>query len=144
MNLKCLFVIGIAFAGGVLSSCRKSEVVYDKFIGLDDAESGVYAFSLPLTDSLSAYDFYFYGRTFRYEESSIPLKVRWIAPTGESFTETVCLNNIDSNGRKELYRSGVVPKSRGEWRISVRIEDEGEALLTGIGLLCTQKSHGTR
>lgn len=134
-----------AFLCAAVGCNRRSEVVYDAFIRADANGGGVYMFNIPLTDSLAVYDFYLYGRTFRYKAESIPLKIRWISPSGESFVETVYMNNLDSKGRKELYRSGVVPSDRGEWRISIRPEGDDAALLTGLGLICSESNgHGAR
>lgn len=118
--------------------CGRRDVVFESFIPADATDNGVYVFNVLLTDSLAAYDFYLYGRTFRFEADSLPLKIRWISPSGESFVETVYMNDLDSKGRKELYRSGVVPAVRGEWRISIRPEGDDACLLTGLGIICTE------
>ncbi len=115
---------------------------YNGFVRSDEAHDGVYSFSLPVTDTLDAYDFSFYGRLLYGRQRNVELRVRWLSPSGESFSETVYMKGLDSKGSKELYRSGVRLTECGEWRLNVRPVGVGDAF-TGLGLICTV-SDGTR
>lgn len=115
---------------------------YNGFVRSDEARDGVYSFSLPLTDSLATYDFSFYGRLLQGRQDNIELRVLWLSPSGESFSETVYMKSLDSRGGKELYRSGMSFPQWGEWRLNVRpVGVDGN--FTGLGLICT-KCDGTR
>lgn len=124
-----------------LSSCTVSDAV-EEFVRRDEARAGVYVYSLPLTDTTAAYDFWFYSRSAERPLESVRMNVQWLAPSGEAFSETVYMRRIDPQGMKELYRSGVVPAQAGDWQLSVRPVGVDEELL-GLGIIY-KKQDGTR
>lgn len=112
------------------------------FVRSDRALNGVYIFELPLDDSLSSYDIWFYSRTVNGNMSGVPLNVQWLAPSGKRFSETVYMKSVDADGERELYRSGVVPAETGEWQLSVRpVGVDGN--FCGLGVIC-KEHNGTR
>lgn len=136
-NRAAVIVLAVLLA---LTGCRRP-LSTELFVRADRAESGVYMFDIELEDSLSAYDFWFYGRTSGGSISSLPLNVQWLSPSGRRFSETVYMKSVDADGERELYRSGVVPAEGGLWRISVRPIGAG-GNFCGLGIIC--KEHGTR
>jgi len=124
----------------LLSACREPDSV-ERFLRRDAVPDGLYVYTLPLTDTTAAYDFWFYTRSERDKLDNFRLDVRWTAPSGESFTETVYMHGITPQGSRELYRSGMVPAQAGEWRLSVRPQEADE--IFGLGLIC-KKHDGTR
>ncbi len=137
--LRLLPALLLALAMG---GCVAPADVRESFVPADSARDGVYSFSLPLTDSLAVYDFSFYGRLLSGRQDNVELRVLWLSPSGESFSETVYMKSLDSRGSRELYRSGVRLSEAGEWKINVRPVGVGNGF-TGLGLICT-KSDGTR
>ncbi len=115
---------------------------YNGFVRAEDAHDGVYSFSLSVTDTVDTYDFSFYGRLLSGRQRNVELRVLWLAPSGESFSETVYMKSLDSKGCKELYRSGVRLTECGEWKLNVHPVGVGDGF-TGLGLICTV-SDGTR
>lgn len=132
--IPCLVALAFCLAP---VACVKP-VSTEMFIPAAKAQAGVYVFDFEMADTLSTYDFYFYTRVDDPQLDSLPLKVMWLAPSGESFTETVYM---DPTALKELYRSGVRPAEAGDWRICVRPVGVGEGF-RGLGLVC--KDNGTR
>ena len=126
-----------------LAGCAAPAEEYNSFIRSADARDGVYSFSVPLTDSLATYDFSFYGRLFSGRQSNVELRVLWLSPSGESFSETVYMRGLDSRGGEELYRSGVRLSEAGEWKVNVRPVGVGSEF-AGLGLICTKEADGTR
>ncbi len=130
-------LLALAVAG-----CAAPAEEYNSFIRSADARDGVYTFSVPLTDSLAIYDFSFYGRLFSGRRSNIELRVLWLSPSGESFSETVYMRGLDSRGGEELYRSGVRLSETGEWKVNVRpVGVDGS--FAGLGFIAT-RTDGTR
>ena len=124
-----------------LAGCREPDG-FETFVRRDAARNGVYVFSLPLTDTTAAYDFWFYSRTVRHPVTNLRLNVQWLSPSGDGFSETVYMRSVLRRGSKELYRSGMVPAQAGDWQLSVRpvgAEDE----LLGWGVVY-KKHDGTR
>lgn len=126
----------------VLVACTAPTGETDSFVRADRARGGVYSFSLPLTDSLATYDFWFYSRLLSDRQDDIELRVLWLSPSGESFRETVYMRNPGTKGSRELYRSGVGLSEVGEWKINVRPVGVGKEF-TGLGLIC-RENDGTR
>lgn len=132
--IPCLAALALFLAP--CSCIRPSS--FETFIPASKAQAGVYVFDFEMADTLSTYDYYFYTRVDGPQLDSLPLKVMWLAPSGESFTETVYM---DPASVKELYRSGVRPGEAGGWRICVRPLGVGNGF-RGLGLVC--KDNGTR
>lgn len=128
----------------VLVACTAPGEETNCFIAADKAKDGEYSFSLPLAaDSIATYNLWFYGRTLSgMREGGIELRVLWLSPSGESFGETVYMNNPGTRGGRELYRSGVGVSEAGEWKLNVRPVGVGREF-PGLGLIC-RKSDGTR
>ncbi len=112
------------------------------FIRREQARDGVYVFDISMPDSTASYDFWFYSRADRTELSNVQLRVRWISPDGESFSEDVYMRSIARNGSKELYRKDVMPAVTGDWTLSVRPVDTDKDF-SGMGLIMI-KNDGTR
>jgi hypothetical protein len=125
----------------VLPACSRPEDL-EAFVLQEDARDGVYVFSIPLQDTTAAYDFWFYSRAASHRVENLRLNVQWLAPSGDAFPETVYMRTVEPRGTKERYRSGVIPAQAGDWQLSVRPVDAGQALL-GFGVVC-KKRDGTR
>ena len=124
-----------------LPACREPDSL-ELFVRQDRARSGVYEYSIPLTDTTAAYDFWFYSRTMREPLESLRLDVTWCAPSGDAFSETVYMRAVEPKGSKELYRSGMVPAQAGDWQLRVRPVGTGEDFV-GLGVI-VRKQDGTR
>ena len=132
-------VLAVLALGLALSACREPDSL-ELFVRQDEARDGVYVYSLPLKDTTAAYDFWFYSRTEHNALESLQLK--WLAPSGDGFSETVYMRSVEPKGSKELYRSGMVPAQAGDWQLSVRpVGVDGDFL--GLGVIC-KKQDGTR
>ena len=92
-------------SAALLLSCSRP-LSTEIFVRSDEARDGVYVFDLTLADSLVNYDFWFYSRTLDEPLTSLPLNVQWLSPSGRRFSETVYMRKVDSDGERELYRSG--------------------------------------
>lgn len=112
------------------------------FVRSEDAKDGVYVFPLGALDSLSSYDISIYGRATRDVLKEPELRVMWLSPDGQTFTETVYPPRIGPEGSRFGYRSGVCPARSGEWSLSIR-ECSGKEPLTGLGIII-KKTDGTR
>ena len=112
------------------------------FVRSEDAKDGVYVFPLGALDSLSSYDISIYGRAAKASLKNPQLRVMWLSPDGQTFTETVYPPQIGPEGSRFEYRSGVCPARSGRWSLSIR-ECSGTAALTGLGIII-KKSDGTR
>ncbi|MBQ9659679.1 MAG: hypothetical protein IJV37_00235 [Bacteroidales bacterium] len=130
-----------AAALGWLPGCSQPDSL-ELFVRRDAARDGVYVYSLPLTDTTCAYDFWFYSRAGREPLENLQLNVQWIAPSGKRFSEVVYMRTVSTLGTKELYRSGMVPAEAGEWQLSVRPVGVKEDF-PGFGVVC-KKRDGTR
>lgn len=129
--------IFVALLAGMLSAGCSRPLSTETFVRRDNAANGVYVYEIELTDTLSTYDIWFYGRTLSGVLQSLPLNVQWLAPSGKRFSETVYMKRIDTDGEKELYRSGVVPSEPGKWQLSVRpvgVDDD----FCGLGMICRE------
>lgn len=129
-------IVALALCLAPVSCVRPGSV--EIFIPAAKAQNGVYVFDFEMADTLSTYDFYFYTRVDGPRLDSLPLKVMWLAPSGESLSETVYM---DPDAVMELYRSAVMPAEAGDWRMCVRPEGVGKGF-RGLGLIC--KDNGTR
>ena len=109
------------------------------FLRSDKASDGVYIYKFPLTDSLSAYDFWFFSRADNKPLDNVELRVRWLAPSGNSIAETVFMKHIGTGGTRELYRSNMVPAEYGVWQLSVRPVNVDEDFL-GLGVICKERN----
>lgn len=133
-TLTWLVLPALLLAG---SACVRPDTM-EMFVSSSKAEDGVYIFDFELPDTLATYDFSFFVRVDGPQLDSLPLKVMWLDPAGESFTETVYM---DPGKEVELYRKDVVPVRAGDWRICVRPSVTSEGF-RGLGLIC--KENGTR
>ncbi|MCR4823859.1 MAG: hypothetical protein K5849_00720 [Bacteroidales bacterium] len=127
--------------GWMLPACSEPDGM-EEFVSRKDARDGVYLFTLPLTDTTAAYDFWFYSRVGKTPVNNVRLNVQWLAPSGDGFSETVYMRSVGVRGTKELYRSGMVPAQAGDWQLSVRPVDVGPDFL-GMGIVY-KKQDGTR
>ena len=135
------FFLAALCLAAVLPACSRPEDL-ELFTLRRDAQDGVYIYSLPLQDTTSAYDFWFYSRTASERVENLQLNVQWLAPSGDAFLETVYMRTVEPGGTKELYRSGMIPAQAGDWQLSVRPVGADRALL-GFGVVC-RKRNGTR
>lgn len=104
----------------------------EKFVKADG--SGVYEFTLDMSDTLHAYDLSFYSRIEGKDApTGFPMKVYLTSPSGQTYGETVYFRI--SEGAVSPYRTGLVPVEPGEWTMSVSAEARG---LCGMGLICTK------
>ena len=124
----------------VLCGCSMQDS-QDFFIPESRAAGGVYEFRFPLSDSLCTYDFLFYTRVDGKWQSSIRLDASWLSPEGKSFTETVYMAPSGAKDAAQIYRSGVVPASLGDWKLSVSVSGIPRGF-RGLGL--TIEKNGTR
>ena len=124
----------------VLCCCARPDT-QDFFVPRSEAAGGVYDFQFALEDSLSTYDFLFYTRVDGAWENNIRMDARWLSPEGKSYSETVYLAPEDSDGIARMYRSGVVPASYGDWKLSVSISSAPSGF-RGLGLIL--QKNGTR
>jgi hypothetical protein len=127
--------------GWALAGCSEPDG-YEVFVRRDAARDGVYVYSLPLTDTTAAYDFWFYSRVDSRPVENLQLNVQWLAPSGNGFSETVYMRRVDPRGTRELYRSGMVPAEAGDWQLSVRPVGV-DAGFQGLGVVC-KRQDGTR
>ena len=137
--LRFLFLLPVLFFVPVGCSEPDGE---EFFLRRDEAQDGVYVYTLPLRDTTAAYDFWFYSRSGRETLENIQLHVQWLAPSGDGFTETVYMRSVEPRGTKELYRSAMVPAQAGDWRLSVRPVGVDRDFL-GLGVI-VRKRDGTR
>ena len=129
-------IVALALCFAPVSCVKPSS--FEEFIPSYKASDGVYVFKFEMEDTLSTYDFEFYTRVDGPQLDSLPLKVMWLAPSGESFSETVYM---DPSLLVEPYRTGVQPSQAGVWRICVRPGTSSGAF-RGLGLIC--RENGTR
>ena len=134
-------VLAVLVFGLALSGCMVPDT-QEQFVRKDMARGGIYVYTLPLTDTTAAYDFWFYSRTEYRKLESLQLNVQWLAPSGDGFSETVYMRAVDPKGSKELYRSGMVPAEAGDWQLSVRPVGVDKDFL-GLGVIC-KKQDGTQ
>ena len=125
----------------LLKACREPDGD-EFFLRREAARDGVYIYTLPLTDTTAAYDFWFYSRTRKHTVENLQLNVQWLAPSGEAFSETVYMRSVGPPGSRAAYRSEVVPARAGDWQLSVRPVGAEKELL-GWGVVY-RKHDGTR
>jgi hypothetical protein len=127
--------------GWGLTACSEPDGM-ELFVRREAARDGVYVYSLPLTDTTAAYDFWFYSRVGKQPLENLQLNVQWLAPSGNGFSETVYMRRVELRGTRELYRSGMVPAEAGDWQLSVRPVGVGDDFL-GLGVVF-KRQDGTR
>ena len=138
---KLLLFTALLALGWGLTGCVQPDST-EIFIRRDAARDGVYIYHLPLTDTTSAYDFWFYSRVEKRPLDNLQLNVQWLAPSGNGFSETVYMRRVEVRGTREAYRSGMVPAEAGDWQLSVRPVGV-DADFLGLGIICKRKD-GTR
>lgn len=124
----------------LLLACCAKPAYYEEFIRADEAESGIYSFTLDLADTLCTYDISFYispahakvpadtSRTCR----CLPVYVVWTGPQDESFEEMVYM---DPGQTVQPYRQGVEMAVLGDWKLDLR-PMEVPSGFRGIGIIC--------
>ena len=129
MRVLCgIFVIVFAVA------CREPSVS-EEFI----PAPGPYTFALDFSDSLGRYDVALFTRIDSHEKTmralgELPVTATWEAPSdgdepSERFTESFFLplegarRSYFSRQVWRMYRTGVVPEVRGEWKLTVSLPD---------------------
>ncbi|MCQ2182291.1 MAG: hypothetical protein MJY89_02660 [Bacteroidales bacterium] len=134
-------VAAVAFLSLLTYGCVRPETT-EQFVRSKDSVGGVYSFDVAFEDTAGTYDLSFFTRIdtpLRAEEPAcMRLDVLWRAPSGKSSGETVYMDVAE---QREKYRSGVVPKEFGKWRIDVKIPDPPEGL-RGLGMII--EHNGTR
>lgn len=118
----------------------------EQFVTIDKSVGGIYGFTLDLSDTLCAYDIWFYNRVepaLGGVESvqAIPLAVKWqLLDCQEelSYTETVYHCPGGRRGRKELYRSGVIPVRPGKYSLQLRPLEVPPGF-DGLGVICKRE-----
>ena len=128
----------------LLYSCSEPLSSY-QFVREDKcASEGVYVFHLDMSDSLAVYDVSIYSSAQKGRVENLELLARWIAPDGQSFSETVYMKDVERKGSRELYRSSMRPGSQsGAWILSLKPSVE-RGRLSGLGVICTKRDDGTR
>lgn len=129
-----------AAAACLLLACCTKPANYEEFIRADEAESGIYSFTLDLADTLCTYDISFYvspARSNVQVDTSragkcMPVYVVWTGPEDESFEEVVYMNPSET---VQPYRKGVEMARLGEWKLDLR-PMEVPAGFRGIGVIC--------
>lgn len=134
---RVLSLLSVLFL--LLSCSAEGEVC--SFVRRDDLSAPFYTFTVDMSDSSASYDISLLGRASRGPVNNLELKIRWIAPSGESFVDRVYMKTITAHGDQERYWSGVVPRQNGIWKVAVLPGDGADGLL-GMGLIC--KKNGTR
>ena len=142
--LHPLFLCLISSA--LLCACSEPLSSY-QFVGEGECGTdGVYVFHLPLSDSLAVYDVSLYSSAQKAKVENLEILSRWIAPDGESFSETVYMKEVGRKGSREIYRSAIKPGSRcGEWILSLKpVVERGS--ISGMGVICSKETveDGTR
>lgn len=139
MSRKAAGVLYLLLLGLCLvpAACVRPDSV-EIFVPAAKAADGVYIFDFEMADSLATYDISFFTRNDGNVLDSLPLKVMWLSPSGESLSETVYMDPLKVT---EKYRSGVRPDECGSWRLCVRPVVEGKGF-RGLGIIC--KENGTR
>ena len=123
-----------------LHSCDAADSV-EYFVPSRDAQDGIYAFNLEMTDSLTAYDVSFYTRVDADKSDWLCLDVLWRSPSGKTFSETVYMKSGGSRGAMEPYRRGLQPVEQGSWKLEIKPVDPPRGL-RGMGVVC--KNNGSR
>ena len=122
----------------LLAVCCTSPGTQDSFVPCSEADAGIYEFTFRIDDTASLYDFSFFTRVDGKWEDSFPLSVKWLSPSGNSFSETV---HYSAGENLELYRSAVALPEPGDWKISVAAP-ETPGGFRGLGMIC--RKNGTR
>ena len=79
----------------LLYSCSEPLSSY-QFVREDKcASEGVYVFHLDMSDSLAVYDVSIYSSAQKGRVENLELLSRWIAPDGQSFSETVYMKDVE-------------------------------------------------
>lgn len=138
-TLKAIFVAAVS----LLLVCCTKPANYEEFIRADQAESGIYRFTLDLADTLCTYDISFYLSPARVDgqpdtcavSGSMPVYVVWTGPEGESFEEMVYMNTEETI---QPYRKDVAMAPLGEWRLALRPMEVPEGF-RGLGVICHRK-----
>lgn len=134
----CLLLLAAA-----CSNPRSSE----SFAPADDCR-----FTLDLSDTTQTWDLSFYGRIDASRDEldalpSLPLEVRFIAPDGTVYGETVTVplhrDGPLSASFSTPYRSRLAPAVPGIWELSLTAPDAPDGL-HGVGIILENHDHGSR
>lgn len=130
----------------LLLSCREPSSE-EMFVRRQDAPGGVYAFDLPLTDSLRLYQLEFYGRLDGKEEvlmeqSAVEADILLRSPSDSLYGEKIWLvareESYYSSSFKTVWRKDIAPSEYGIWKLYVSIPARYDAL-DGIGVILSHK-----
>lgn len=146
--LHILPVLALAF---VLPSCIRPSSVED-FRKITQRDTlGRYAFTVDMSDSLSSYDISFCTRvdgkrkTLRFM-GDIQVNALWESPTGRLYSETVYIpkdSYVEATAfsREFLssYRSGLVPKEHGVWKLFLSLPTDTQSGVLGMGIICRKE-----
>lgn len=127
-------------AACLLLVCCTRPAYYEEFVRADEAESGIYSFTLDLSDSLSTYDLSFYlspvPMTSKLDSTRagrcMPVYIVWTGPDEGRFEEMVYM---DPNKEVQPYREAVSMTAPGEWNLELR-PMEVPTGFRGIGVIC--------
>jgi hypothetical protein len=141
------------------AGCARPDSV-ERYISADDREaSGLYRYSIDLSDSTATYDLSFYsridlGKLRMAEIQDFPLTVTWTAPSGRRYRETVYFGVFDSDKGSDFYssqyrkpyRTGFRPVEWGVWDMAVQVNFGNEVPgFRGLGVICKKNlQDGTR
>ena len=135
IKLNSLFVLLLC-----LASC--SEPTHgEKFVKGDRL---YYEYTIPVTDSLAYYDLSFYTRVDNFKAGNCPLglDLRWTSPADSLYYEKVWMRTGNTQGKVELYRSGMRFPLNGDWTLRIKAPDKPEGFC-GVGVIW-EKYYGTR
>lgn len=122
----------------LLAVCCTEPGTQDSFVSRSEAAGGIYEFTFQIEDIRTDYNFSFFTRVDGKWQAAIPLYVKWLSPSGDSFSETVYFR---AGEEVEPYRSEVALAEEGDWRISVSVPEAPRGF-RGLGMIC--KKNGTR
>ena len=103
-------------------------------------DSGIYQYSLDMTDSLSTYEILFYTRMETVDSTSVfPIYLVLESPSGEKYQDT---HIFDYNvGKVSRYASDLDPYEHGIWTLTLNVRSDD---VTGMGAMLKKKRNGTR
>lgn len=94
----------------------------------------MYSFPVVMTDSLAHYTVSFYTATDTGRPEQVRLYVKWVSPSGNEYEEAVYMKVGEEKGDRCVYRTGIRPLERGEWRLDI-IPYDSPVRLRGMGVI---------
>lgn len=94
-------------------------------------ESGIYRYSLDMTDSLSTYEISFYTRMEKADSAGIfPIYVVLESPSGTKYQDTYLFDY--NSGKSAKYASDLDPYEHGVWTITLNVREDD---ISGMGVV---------